>query len=43
MRESLERIGRFDPPRARERFLSGFVPELTRLFWSMGRARDWWS
>jgi len=30
MRESLERIGRFDPERARQRFASGFVPELTR-------------
>ena len=30
MRESLEQIGRFDPVRARERFLSGFVPEHTR-------------
>jgi putative intracellular protease/amidase/GNAT superfamily N-acetyltransferase len=30
MRDSLERIGRFDPQRARERFLSAFVPELTR-------------
>jgi GNAT superfamily N-acetyltransferase len=30
MRESLERIGRFDPLRARERFVSGFVPECTR-------------
>lgn len=30
MRESLERIGRFDAVRARERFLSGFVPEFTR-------------
>ena len=30
MRESLERIGRFDPVRARERFLSGFSPEHTR-------------
>lgn len=30
MRESLERIGRFDPARARERFLSGFSPEHTR-------------
>lgn len=29
MRESLERLGRFDPVRARERFLSGFVPEHT--------------
>ncbi|WP_082151617.1 GNAT family N-acetyltransferase [Caenimonas sp. SL110] len=30
MRESLERVGRFDASRARERFLSGFVPEHTR-------------
>ena len=30
MRESLERIGRFDPVRARERFRSGFSPEHTR-------------
>ena len=30
MRESLERIGRFDPGRARERFASGFAPERTR-------------
>jgi GNAT superfamily N-acetyltransferase len=30
MRESLERIGRFDALRARERFRSGFVPEFTR-------------
>jgi hypothetical protein len=30
MRESLERIGRFDPVRARERFLSGFSPRHTR-------------
>lgn len=30
MRESLERIGRFDPDRARQRFASGFVPEHTR-------------
>jgi GNAT superfamily N-acetyltransferase len=30
MRESLERIGRFDPIRARERFLSNFTPALTR-------------
>lgn len=30
MRESLERIGRFDPLRARERFLSGFSAECTR-------------
>lgn len=29
MRDSLERIGRFDPMRARERFLSSFVPEHT--------------
>ncbi len=30
MRESLERIGRFDPTRARERFLAGFAPERTQ-------------
>jgi len=30
MRESLERIGRFDPERARERFLSTFQPQYTR-------------
>jgi GNAT superfamily N-acetyltransferase len=29
MRESLERIGRFDPVRARERFRSGFSPAHT--------------
>jgi len=31
MRESLERIGRFDPHRARERFLAGFDPASTRF------------
>lgn len=30
MQESLERIGRFDPQRARERFLSSFSPDHTR-------------
>jgi len=30
MRESLQRIGRFDPARARERFAAGFAPEHTR-------------
>jgi GNAT superfamily N-acetyltransferase len=30
MRESLERARRFDPQRARERFLSTFAPEFTR-------------
>lgn len=30
MRESLERIGRFDPDRARERLRSGFSPDHTR-------------
>ena len=25
MRESLERLGRFDPQRARDRFLAGFI------------------
>ncbi|WP_353193446.1 GNAT family N-acetyltransferase [Pandoraea pnomenusa] len=31
MRESLERIGRFDPQRARERFLNTFDPSLCRF------------
>ena len=31
MRESLERLGRFQPERARSRFLSGFEPARTRL------------
>jgi ribosomal protein S18 acetylase RimI-like enzyme len=30
MRDSLERIGRFDPARARERFRTGFSPADTR-------------
>lgn len=30
MRESLERVGRFDPQRARDRFLKSFEPSLTR-------------
>lgn len=30
MKESLERIGRFDPRRARERFASSFEPENTK-------------
>ena len=30
MRESLERIGRFDPDRARQRFLDSFAPQWTR-------------
>ncbi len=30
MRASLERIGRFDPVRSRERFVAGFTPEETR-------------
>lgn len=31
MRDGLTRIGRFDPDRARDRFLSGFIPEHTRF------------
>ena len=31
MRDSLERIGRFDPQRARDRFLASFEPELCRF------------
>jgi GNAT superfamily N-acetyltransferase len=30
MRESLERVGRFDPQRARARFLDSFDPQFTR-------------
>jgi GNAT superfamily N-acetyltransferase len=30
MRDSLERLGRFDPVRSRERFLSAFSPQHTR-------------
>ena len=38
MRESLERIGRFDPVRARERFLAGFAPEHTQhIVWNGAR------
>jgi len=37
MRESLERIGRFDPLRARERFLSSFDPARTRHIVANGR------
>lgn len=41
MRESLERVGRFDPIRVRERFLSNFTPALTRHIVAdcAGRAR----
>ena len=31
MRESLERVDRFDPQRARERFLTSFDPALCRF------------
>lgn len=31
MRDSLTKVGRFDPDRARERFASGFNPEYTRF------------
>ena len=37
MRDSLTRIGRFDPQRARMRFLSGFVPAQTRHIEVAGR------
>lgn len=36
MRPSLERVGRFDPERARSRFLDSFVPEHTREIRSKG-------
>ena len=37
MRESLERLGRFDPRRARDRFLAGFDPAHTRFMVVDGR------
>ena len=37
MRESLERIGRFDPARARARFQAGFSPQHTRHIQVDGR------
>lgn len=37
MRDSLMRIGRYDPQRARTRFLSGFVPAQTRHIEASGR------
>ena len=33
MRESLERMGRFDPVRARERFREGFSPNSLAILW----------
>jgi len=36
MRESLERLGRFDPKRARERFQNGYSPAHTRHIWFDG-------
>ena len=37
LRESLERIGRFDAERARQRFLAGFRAEATRHVCADGR------
>ena len=37
MRESLERLGRFDPQRARERFRAGFEPQQLRRILVDGR------
>ncbi|MGF6117064.1 MULTISPECIES: GNAT family N-acetyltransferase [Janthinobacterium] len=37
MRDSLMQVGRFDPVRARERFLSGFLPEHTRHIETEGK------
>ncbi|MGG1947377.1 GNAT family N-acetyltransferase [Trinickia sp. NRRL B-1857] len=37
MRDSLERIGRFDPERARERFLNGFEPAHCRFILADGQ------
>lgn len=36
MQESLERVGRFEPQRARDRFLSSFEPESTQYIVSNG-------
>lgn len=36
MRESLEAAGRFDPDRARLRFLAGFTPEHTHILYRDG-------
>lgn len=36
MKESLERVGRFDPVRARERLRQTFVPEHTRMIYVNG-------
>jgi GNAT superfamily N-acetyltransferase len=36
MRESLERIGRFDPQRARDRFLSSYDPQSARVLFKDG-------
>jgi GNAT superfamily N-acetyltransferase len=51
MRESLERVGRFDPQRARERLSRGYLPAYTRHILRRGelvgfvvvqpRERDW--
>ncbi len=37
MRPDLERLGRFDPVHVRQRFLSGFVPQNTRVIVVDGR------
>ncbi|CAH0140284.1 hypothetical protein SRABI98_00525 [Microbacterium sp. Bi98] len=37
MRADLERLGRFDPVRVRQRFLDGFVPQNTRVIVVAGR------
>jgi hypothetical protein len=37
MRPSLEAVGRFDPVRARARFLDGFIPEDTQVLCVGGR------
>ena len=34
MKESLIAVGRFDPTRARARFLSDYCPEQTKIFYS---------
>ena len=43
MRESLERVGRFDAQRARERFTSSFTPETSYLIMIDGHAAGFFS
>lgn len=42
MKESLQAVGRFDPVRARERFLSGFDPGCTQQIFQNGSRIGFW-